>query len=465
MKLIRSFGLERAAARNSPADLACYCSKGRADEWTLFPHLEVVDDALREVERGKLKRLMVFMPPRHGKSELISKWFPAWFLGRHPKLKIIHTSYEAHFSQDWGAKARDILIEHGNTVFGKTVKKDKRAVANWQTVEGGGMTCTGAGGPITGKGADLFIIDDPIKNDEEAFSARMREKQWDWWRSTARSRLQKNGSVVLIQTRWHEDDLAGRMIRESTEDWRVINFPALAEENDILGREVGETLCPELISQKEMETNKLEAGEYFWNALYQQRPSPLSGGIFKRSWVKTYEKEGDLYGLEASGFVSEQDCYIVSTVDLAASVKESADYTVISTWAVTLKRDLILLDCIRERLEGPDQLHMIRNVARRMRPAWIGIEKAGYQMTAIQTLLREGFPIRELIPDRDKVARAIPAAARMEAGLVFFPKVAHYLDTIIHELMVFPNGKHDDFVDTFGYAARDLFENVMPAAY
>ena len=464
---IIKFGIAKAAAFVSPIRLACYDTRHAEDANMIraFPHIKVIDDHLRAIESGDLKRLMVFMPPRHGKSEAISKYFPAWYIGRNPTKAIILTAHTAHLAQRFGSQARDILATHGPSIFGANVSKESRSKSDWQTTEGGGVLTAGIGGPITGRGADVLIIDDPIKNREEAFSEVYRENHWDWWRSTASTRLMRGGSVIVVQTRWHEDDLAGRMIASDADDWTILSLPAIAEEGDELGRTVGEPLCEDLIPLSELNDHRTRQGEYFWSAMYQQRPSPLQGGMFKRSWMRHWEQHGDLYGLEGNGLVSDSECYKITTVDLAASLKESADYTVISTWAVTPKTDLLLLDVVRERLEGPEQLHMIRKVFTHHRPSWIGIEKSGYQLTAIQTLLREGLPIRELIPDKDKVARALAFSSRMEAGKVFFPRFASFLDDITHEMMLFPNGKHDDFVDTGAYAARDLFENVMPSAY
>ena len=468
-KLINQYGgASVAGAFCSPARLGVYDTKNAQPDrqYQVFPHIEIIDNRLRAIAEGKLKRLMVFMPPRHGKSETISKYFPAWFLGRNPHASIILCAHTTNLAQQFGSAARDILLQHGDNLFGTTIRSDSRSKSDWKTHAGGGLLTAGIGGPITGRGAHVLIIDDPIKNDEEAFSETYREKNWNWWLSTASTRLMKGGAVIVVQTRWHEDDLAGRMIKDESEEWDIINLPALCDTDfDMLGREQGDPLCPYLIPAEQLEVIKKRSGEYFWNSLYQQRPSPIDGGLFKRSWIKHWTKEGDLYGLEGRGLVSESECYKVTTVDLAASLRETADYTVISTWAVTPNRDLLLLDVIRERLDGPDQLNMIRQAYFLHQPAWLGIEKAGYQLTAIQTLVRDGLPIRELIPDKDKVARALPFATRMQAGTVFFPRNASYYDDIVNELILFPNGKHDDFVDTGGYAARDLFENVMPVAY
>lgn len=220
------------------------------------------------------------MPPRHGKSTLSSNVFPAWFLGRWPDKRVILSSYEADFAATWGRKARGLLEEWGGPIFGVGLNPRSNAADRWDLAgHAGGMTTAGVGGPLTGKGADLFIIDDPVKNSEDAMSATKRAKAWDWYQSTALSRLEPGGAMVLIQTRWHVEDLAGLVLREaedSGEKWEIVCMPAVATgENDPLGRSVGEPLWPERWPLRELEQKKKDP--YWWECLYQQNPRPEGG--------------------------------------------------------------------------------------------------------------------------------------------------------------------------------------------
>lgn len=256
---------------STPALFARHCSGNR---WYPAKHLVELSEKLMDVATGDITHLMIFMPPRHGKSELTSKYFPAWYLGKYPDNRVILTGYEADFAAQWGYKARNIMHEHGPALFNLTVAGNSSARDRWDIAGHlGGMSTAGVGGAITGKGAHLLIIDDPIKNAEEANSKTYRDKSYDWYRSTAYTRIEPGGSVVIIQTRWHEDDLSGRLLKEEPEKWTVVNLPALAEEGDSLDRQPGEALFPKRYDVSALLDIKRTVGSYWWNALYQQRPA------------------------------------------------------------------------------------------------------------------------------------------------------------------------------------------------
>lgn len=440
----------------TPALFAQYCSRFK---WLAFDYLLELSNALMKVASGEIKHLMIFMPPRHGKSELTSKYFPAWFLGNNPDKRIILTSYEADFAAQWGYKARNIMSEYGPKLFGQSVSGNSSARDRWDIAgHTGGMSTAGVGGPITGKGADLLIIDDPVKNAEEAQSKTYRDKAAEWYKSTAYTRLEPGGAVIIIQTRWHEDDLSGRLLKEEPDKWTVIRFPALAEDDDSLGRLPGEALSPRRYSVEALIKIKETLGIYWWNALYQQRPSALEGTIFKNQHIRFCTLEGDMFVLElpdgASKKVPYKECTIFQTCDPAVSTKASADYFVLSTWAISKSSDLIRVDGIRARLEGPDQINLFKQAFSRWKPAFQAVEAVGVGKTLYQMLLREGLPIRELKAETDKVTRALPAAARMEAGYVYLLRGAPGINDFVDELLSFPNGAHDDQVDTLSYAVQ-----------
>lgn len=420
-------------------------------QWTPKPHLRLLDRLLVDLTARRIKRLLVTMPPRHGKSEAVSHWFPAWTLMRRPIERVILASYEAEFASSWGRRVRNTV----NVLAPGLVESDSRAADRWTTSQGGGMVTAGVGGPITGRGANVLIIDDPVKNAEEAESPTFRERAWEWWTSTAYTRLEPDGVVVLLQTRWHEDDLAGRILSRSAEAWTHVDLPALAESGDALGRAEGEALWPERYSRDALLAIQREVGSRVWSALYQQRPVPASGGMFKREWLdraryRKAEVRDDLY--EVAGVVVPlSSMRRFTTVDLAASVKTSADYTVIATFGVAPSGHCCVLDVRRARLEGPDIVPAIRAVVDQWKPACVWVEKVGFQLALIQWARREGIPVRELVPDRDKVARALPLSAAFEGSRMLLPAHAPWLDAVLGELLSFPLGTHDDTVDALAY--------------
>jgi predicted phage terminase large subunit-like protein len=408
------------------------------------------------------------MPPRHGKSEFTSKYFLAWFLGRWPRKRVILASYGASFATSWGRKVRDLLDDVGEEFFGISIRKDSKAADQWEIEgHGGGMQTCGVGGPLTGKGADLLIIDDPVKNAEEANSEVYRDKTWDWYTSTAYTRLEPGGAVILIQTRWHADDLAGRILaqaKETGEPWVVVNLPAIAGSDDQLGRSVGEPLWPDRFDAADLERIKRSLGTYMFSALYGQSPTPADGGLFQRSWFRYWTSDGEYYKLGPERRPVRIDhCRRFGTMDLAFSVKKEADYTVICAWAVTPQHDLVLLDIHREHMAGPSLVPAAKAMVERYNLDYLGIEKILGQALVVGEAREKGLTIRPLIPDVDKITRSIPAQVRMEAGQIFLPQSHSLLGEIEQELLTFPRGTHDDIVDNFGYAAAEVQRFGGPA--
>ncbi len=457
---------DSAYAQRSPANLAEVASDGK---WRRARHLELIDDKLLALAERRIRRLIITMPPRHGKSELCSRYFPAWYLARFPDHRIIWTSYEAEFAASWGGKARDVMAEYGPPLFGLGVREDATARHSWNIAEhDGGMATAGVGGPITGRGANLLGLDDPIKNAEQANSPTYREKTWDWWQSTAYTRLEPDGVVLVILTRWHEADLAGKLIAESASDesddeekWHILNLPALAEGNDPMGRKEGEALWPDRWPADKLEKRKRRFGSYVWSALYQQRPAPEEGGKFKRNWFRYYRREGEFYRLITGGadkLIRISDCTRFMTGDVAGTEKRKEDasdpdYSVFGVWDLTDSGYLIAVDFWRDRCEEPS---IVRAGARLMRQHECGVgyvEKNGLGTGVVSTLRERGFAIVPIIASTSKATRAQVAQVRFEAGMIFLPLNHPELVEVESELLSFPNAAHDDIVDNFSIAA------------
>ena len=422
------------------------------------------------------------MPPRHGKSALCSQYFPAWYLGRHPDHRILLASYEGGFAKSWGRKAQAVLDEWGPEVFKVGVDPKVRAADEWlvrrlvghpdygrYAINPGGMSTAGVGGAFSGKGANLLLVDDPIKNSKDAQSPTMRESLWDWWGSTAYSRLEPGGVAMIVQTRWHEDDLAGRLIqsmKDGGEHWTVVSFPAIADADEDIPewkwrRAAGAPLWPERYPVERLlqirDGGSLSA--YWWAALYQQRPQPDGGGLFRREYFRYFRNEPDYFVLvrpEGERRVAKADCRRLTYVDLAIEASTASDYFVATTVAVTPHNELLVLDVFREHLQGPDQLQQLKNINDNWRPGAFKIEAVGYQKSLVQQAIREGLPALPVYADSDKVSRAQPIAARSQVGAVYFRAAAPWLDVVETELLQFPNGEHDDVVDTLSYAGADL---------
>jgi len=426
------------------------------EKWHCARHIAFLVDHLIDVATAENGRLVVVMPPRHGKSWMCSRFFPAWYLGMWPDRRVILVSHGAEFAARWGRAVRSTLDDL-KPIFGVETARRSFAAHRWE-IEGhrGGMTTAGIGGGITGLGAELLIIDDPVRDDLAAFSARQRARAWDWLQSVALTRLEPGGSALLIQTRWHEDDLAGRVIRNMK--WPVLHLPAVCDtKDDPLGRKMGEPLWPEQWSAESLEQMRKARGSYWWSALYQGRPAPITGGVFKQDFFRFWRRGPGGEVMLNDKVVKSMG--VVSTVDLALSVGSDADWTVIATWGVTNDRNLILLDIARVRCEGPDQPQLIASVYEAHKPMFMAVEATAYQLSLVQTLRRNGIPVRAVRPDRDKMARAIHAAVVAESGRLWVPQDGIGQD-FIEELMLFPAGPHDDQVDALAMAVSLM--DTMP---
>lgn len=442
-----------SSAFEDPASFASYFSQGK---WFKAPHLDLLSERLAALENGtaKVPRLIVNMPPRHGKSELISFWFPLWLLARKPNRRIILVSYEHDFAASWGKRVRDWIRDNGKEAA-LSLDPYSTAAHRWFLTGGGSMTSAGAMGPITGKGGDVIIVDDPIKNDEEAASEVMREKMWNWFQSTLFTRLEPGGFLVTLGTRWHEDDLLGRLERDSLVnpetgeraglEYEVLKLTATAIQNDPLGRPEGAALWPERYPVEKLVEIRKGLSPYHWSALYQQTPTPEEGNAVKRSWWKYWT------------ILPDFDVMIQSW-DLAFEDMEKSDYCVGQVWG-RRGGEFYLIDQIRKRLNAPEVISAIKKWATQY-PRAVGkiIEARANGPAVVQILQRDLGGMIPVKPKGSKDARLQSVIPLIEAGSCFIPPPdkAIWVGDFIEECAAFPRARHDDQVDAMVHALRYL---------
>jgi len=375
---------------------------------------------------------------------------PVWHLGRNPDDEMILASYSLDLSRSFSRIARDTLAQ-AEAIFGVRVDGKNQSAESWG-IEGrkGSLSAVGVGGPITGRGARIAIIDDPVKNAEEASSENMRTKIWDWYQSTLYTRLTPDGRVIVVMTRWHEDDLVGRLLKKEADEiaegthtgdrWQVINFPAIAEEGDLLGRGVGDALWPEFgFTLEKLEQIRKDVGSRVFASLYQQRPTAEEGNLLKRDWWRYYE-------------VAPQMANVLMSVGAAFKDGADSDYVAIQIWG-KVNANLYLLDSVRARMNFPVTIQTILNMAKKWPQAHLKlIEDKANGSAIIQTLSRHVGGIVPVQPMGGKVSRVNAVSAYIEAGNVFLPRSSTWVHDFVEECANFPNGKHDDMVDCMSQA-------------
>jgi len=420
-------------------------------EYELAQHLNLIADYLENVERGEITRLLITTPPRHGKTMLTSEYFPAWYLGRNPGKFIIFITYSQERANDVGRKVRNQLTDplHQSIFPNCGISEDSAASNKFSTNQNGAYYAVGVGGPITGRGAHLLIIDDPIKGREDADSPTQRRKLIQWYQSVAYTRLMPGGAIILIQTRWHEDDLAGWLLK-GHETWLTLNLPALAEKNDQLNREIGEPLWPDFYPKDRLLEIKKTIGDREYASLYQQRPSSIEGNLFKKEWWQHYETRP----ITMDGILQSWDC--------GYEQGEDSSYSVGQTWAAK-DGHFYLLNQLRKRLPYPDLVRAVKEQARFFNPEKILIERAASGRSLSQDLFSlTRLPIKPIpTANKSKEERAYLITDLIEAGRVWLPKNAKWLDEFIDELSHFPHGKFTDQVDALTMALQFMKLNQL----
>lgn len=409
---------------------------------------EIVVPALEAVERGEIKRLAIALPPGHAKSTVGSKSFPAFYLGRHPNRSVISVSHTAELSTDFGRATLGLVrSELHQAVFPDCrLSEDSTAATRFSTTCGGTYFAVGLGGAITGRRAHLVVIDDPFKDRADAMSAANRKAVREAYSSVIYPRLMPGGAIVLIQTRWHEDDLLGWLLREHASDgWHLISMPAIAE-SDEGWRKSGEALWPEAFPVKTLQAIRSAVGEIAWVSLYQQRPAAVEGTIFKRNKWRYFREPSPRFDA------------VVLSLDTAFKAGSSNDYSVATVWGEA-NRGYYLLDLWRGRVEFPELQTITEALSAKWHPRIVLVEDRASGQSLIQTLQRETkLPVMPVRIDRDKETRAHAVTPLVEAGRVFLREDAPWLADFLDEATSFPTAPHDDVVDSTTQALNYMSE-------
>jgi len=420
-----------------------YCEVVHYGKYIPVRHHFLLCEAVKRICDGSLKKLMIFMPPRHGKSQTITETLPSYLNGRFPNKKVMCISYGDSLAKEFGRKNRNKVKEFGAELFGIELDPSNGSMSDY-TLKGfnGGSYFAGILGGVTGRGADYLIIDDPIKTRQEADSETYRNRVWEEYQSSLVTRLMPNGVTILILTRWHHDDLAGRILEQEADQWEVISLPALAEEKDLLGRSEGEPLWSEFGYNKEWARKKqIEVGAKAWTSLYQQRPSPESGDIFKRGWMRYYRA------------LPQMDETLIS-VDASFKDKSGSDFCVMQVWGKK-GANKYLIDQVRDRMGFPATVSALRALSAKHPQAHAKLVEDKANGTAVIAYLRNEISgLIAVEPQGGKVVRAEAVSPEWEAGNIFLPdpKICPWVNDFITELIEFPNAKNDDCVDAMSQA-------------
>ena len=414
-------------------------------------HHKIISEKLERIADGTLKRLIVNMPPRHSKSEFASYLMPSWFLGKNPKLKIIQATMNTELAVRFGRKVRDLIADPiYHDVFPNTdLKPDSQAAGRWETSAGGEYFAAGVGAAMTGRGADLLIIDDP-HSEQDALSSTAYDNTYEWYTSGPRQRLQPGGAIIIVQTRWSKKDLTGRLLAAQGKDmmsdqWEVVEFPAIMPS--------GEPLWPEFWNKDELLKVKAALSVSKWNAQWQQDPTSEETAVIKREWWQEWDEE-DIPNLD----------YIIQSYDTAYSKKETADYSAITTWGVFQPHNngdehLILLDAKRGRWNFPELKQIALEENEYWEPDLMLIEAKASGTPLADEMRLQNLPVATFAPGRkrggggmDKTTRMHMVSPIFESEKVWYPAGEKFADEVIEEVASFPNGEHDDFCDSMTMA-------------
>ena len=407
-------------------------------------HHKRIADKFNKLASGEIKRLIINMPPRHTKSEFGSYLLPAWMVGKNPKLKIIQSTNTTELSVRFGRKAKALIDSpEYQKVFKTKLREDSQAAGKWETAQGGEYYAAGVGSAITGRGADLLIIDDP-HSEQDAMNAQALERTYEWYTSGPRQRLQPGGSIIVIMTRWNEKDLTGRLLNAQKEvkadQWHVVEFPAIMPS--------GQPVWPEYWKLEDLESVKASIPLSKWNAQYMQNPTSEEGALIKREWWRPWEHE-ELPPLE----------HVIQSYDTAFMKKQTADFSAITTWGVFRPSEddppnLILVDAVKARYEFPELRRVALEQYGYWNPETVIIESKASGLPLTYELRKMGIPVINFTPSKgnDKHTRVNAVSPMFESGLIWAPKEMEFAQEVIEECAAFPYGDHDDLVDSMTQA-------------
>jgi len=420
-------------------------------------HHQIIANEFTKISNDSKGRLIVNMPPRHTKSEFASVYFPAWMMGRNPKMKLMQVSHNTELATRFGSKVRNLLAspEYAQIFGDVRLREDAKAKGKWETNHGGEYFAAGVGGAITGRGADLLIIDDP-HTEQDSLSEGAMERAYDWYTSGPRQRLQPGGSIVLVMTRWAEDDLTGRLLKAQKEPkadkWKQISFPAIMPS--------GEPVWPEYWSFDELEKVKASLTIRNWSAQYMQEPTSEEGAIIKRDWWQVWK--GGLPHLK----------HVIQSYDTAFSKAETADYSAITTWGVFKPMEdepeaIILLDAVRGKWDFPELKVVALDQYKYWEPESVVIEQKATGQPLTQEFRRMGIPVIDFVPSKgkDKHTRVNACAPIFESGQVFYPEGERFAYEVIEECAAFPHGANDDYVDSTTQAMLRYRQGAFVSTY
>ena len=406
-------------------------------------HHRHIADKFNKLATGEINRLIINMPPRHTKSEFASYLLPAWMVGREPKLKIIQATHTAELAIRFGRKAKNLIdSEDYGKIFQTRLQEDSKAAGRWETSQGGEYFAAGVGGAITGRGADLLIIDDP-HSEQDALSPTAMENAYEWYTSGPRQRLQPGGKIVMVMTRWSTKDLTGMLVKNQSEakadQWHVVEFPAIMDH----GSKNAQPVWPEYWKLDELEKVQATLPAGNWNAQWMQNPTAEEGAILKREWWRTYTSE-DIPQLH----------HVIQSYDTAFLKKETADYSAITTWGVFYPSEdeganLILLDAVKGRYEFPELRRLALEQYEYWKPESVIVEAKASGLPLTYELRKMNIPVTNFTPSKgnDKPARVNSVAPMFESGMIWAPE-QKFADEVIEECAAFPYGDHDDLVDS-----------------
>ena len=453
-KIIETLG-DRVHAKACSTDLIAFCCHMQPD-YKVGKHHRILATLLMDIAEGKKDRICVNIPPRHGKSQLVSIFFPAWFIGKYPNKKVMMVSHTTDLAVDFGRKVRNLIDTPAYRAIFPTVSlaADSKSAGRWNTNVGGEYYACGIGSALAGRGADLLLVDDP-HSEQDVINGNFEvfEKAYEWFTYGARTRLMPGGRVAIIQTRWHMDDLTGRVVRDMgmhdlADQYEVVEFPAILEIPKTLpdGTKtvVEKALWPEFFTLDDLLRTKASMPLFQWNAQYQQKPTAEEAAVVKREWWKWWEKEDPPH------------CeYVIMSLDAAAETHNRADYTALTTWGVfyneeTNMNNIILLNSIKERMEFPELKKRALEEYNEWEPDSFIVEKKSAGTALYQEMRRTGMNISEYTPHRgsgDKLARLNSVADMIAEGLVWVPQ-SRWAEEVVEEIAGFPFMSHDDLVDS-----------------